>query len=169
MGNKKMLYRSALLLQYRSIDQQSKQIDKEKRVEVCISLLNRHRTLGWVDLFVTMDGKCSAHDNVVRHKHWVNFDELPETQPKPDHHDRRKMLSFWWDVHAPIIWDSVPNGCKVDADIFYTQLEMMSEIVYNRRPKGGRILFLMKTAYCSLNPRSSLLAQFGLYQQGGSM
>ncbi|WKY12319.1 hypothetical protein Q1695_003698 [Nippostrongylus brasiliensis] len=119
---------------------------KEKRVEVCTSLLNRRRTLGWIDLIVTMDEKYCVYDNTVRRKHWVNFDELPEPQPKHDHHDRKEMLSFWWDIHGPIFWELVPTGCMVDADIFCTQLEKMSEIVRNRRPKRGRVLLLMDNA-----------------------
>lgn len=120
--------------------------DKKKRVEVCTSLLSRHRTLSWIDSIVTMDEKYCVYDNTVRRKHWVDFDELPKPQPKHPDHDKKELLSFWWDIKGPVFWELVPTGSMVDSERFCTQLERVAEILRSRRRGGGKILLLMDNA-----------------------
>ncbi|VDP47141.1 unnamed protein product [Heligmosomoides polygyrus] len=74
--------------------------DKRKRVDTCTSLLIRRHTFAWIDSIVTMDEEYCVYDRLVRRKHWVDFDELPQPQPKRPDHDKKELLSFWWDISS---------------------------------------------------------------------
>ncbi|VDO95240.1 unnamed protein product [Heligmosomoides polygyrus] len=90
-----------------------------------------------------MDEKYCAYDNLVRRKHWVDFDELPQPQPEPLDHDEKELPSFWWDINGRVFWELVPTGSMVDSNVFCAQLEKMSEILRSRNPRKGKIgLFL---------------------------
>ncbi|VDP05203.1 unnamed protein product [Heligmosomoides polygyrus] len=119
--------------------------DQRKRVDTCTSLLNRRRTFACIDSIVTNDEKYCVYDTLVRRKHWVDFDELPQPQPKPDH-DKKELLFFWWDINGPVLWELVPTGSMVDSNVFCAQLEKMSEILHNRNPRRGKILLFTDNA-----------------------
>ncbi|VDO20604.1 unnamed protein product [Heligmosomoides polygyrus] len=42
-----------------------------------------------------MDEKYCVYDNLVRRKHWVDFDELPQPQPKRPDHDKKLAVKEW--------------------------------------------------------------------------
>ncbi|VDO68264.1 unnamed protein product [Heligmosomoides polygyrus] len=93
-----------------------------------------------------MDEKYCVYDNSVRRKHWVDIDELPQPQPKRPDHDKKELLSFWWDINGPMYWELLSTGSMVDSNVFCAQLEKMSEILRNRNPRRGKILLLLDNA-----------------------
>ncbi|VDO73303.1 unnamed protein product [Heligmosomoides polygyrus] len=72
-----------------------------------------------------MDEKYCVYDNLVRRKHWVDFDELPQPQPKRPDRDKR--------------------SCFPSAGTSMAQYSG-SEILRNRNPGRGKILLLMDNA-----------------------
>ncbi|EYC02798.1 hypothetical protein Y032_0098g3128 [Ancylostoma ceylanicum] len=74
-----------------------------------------------------MDEKYCSYDYAVRRKHWVDFEELPKPQSKLKQHDKKELLSFWWDITGPVFWELVPTGSMVDSDLFCSQLEKVPE------------------------------------------
>ncbi|VDP14726.1 unnamed protein product [Heligmosomoides polygyrus] len=111
-----------------------------KAVDVCTSLLNRRRIFAWIDFIVTMHEKYCVYDNLVRRKHWVDFDELLQPQPKRVNHDEKELKSFWWNINFPVFWKLVPTGSMGDLNMFCAQLEKITEFLRNRNPRRGKIL-----------------------------
>lgn len=60
-------------------------------------------------MFALLSSIVTAHlQGSVSHKHWVvDLYELPEPQPNRLDHDREELLSVWWDINDPIIWELV--------------------------------------------------------------
>ncbi|EYC38179.1 hypothetical protein Y032_0736g1938 [Ancylostoma ceylanicum] len=100
-----------------------------------------------------MDERYCSYDNAVRSKHWVDFEELPKPQPKREKHDKKELLSFWWDISGPVLWELVPTGSMVDSDLLCSQLEKVARIL--RHPERGKILLLMDNARPHISKKSS--------------
>ncbi|EYC34121.1 hypothetical protein Y032_0001g255 [Ancylostoma ceylanicum] len=104
-----------------------------------------------------MDEKYCSYGNAVRRKHWVNFEELPKPQSKRKQHDKKELLSFWWDISSPVFWrvELVPTGYMVDSDLFCSQLEKVARILRSRHTEREKILLLMDNARPDISKKSS--------------
>ena len=68
--------------------------------EVCNFLLSKHRRFDWLDHIVTGDEKWVVYVNHSRKRQWVDADEQPEPDTKPDLYPKQIMLSVWWNVQG---------------------------------------------------------------------
>ncbi|EYC29297.1 hypothetical protein Y032_0006g2895 [Ancylostoma ceylanicum] len=101
-----------------------------------------------------MDEKYCSYDNTVRRKQWVDFEDLPKPRPKREQHEKKELLSFWWDISGPVFWELVPTGSMVDSDLFCTQLEKVAGILRCRHSEREKILLLIDNARPHISKKS---------------
>ena len=73
------------------------EIQLTKRISICDSLLNHNETDPFLKRTITGDEKWVVCDNVGRKKSWSKRDEPAQSTSKADIHEKKVMLSVWWD------------------------------------------------------------------------
>ena len=120
--------------------------DRERRAEVCTSLLSYARRNDWLDSVVTGDEKWVLYVNYRRRRQWVNADALPEPEPKGDLHPRKVMLCIWWDVQGVIYFELLPPDTSITAAYYCDQLQKLADKLRTVRPGHRRVRFLHDNA-----------------------
>lgn len=128
------------------------------RADACQVFLSKSRTFNWLDSLITGDEKWVMYVNYTRHREWVHSGEAAQSQPKPDPHGEKVMLSVWWDVKGIVYWELLSDNSTINADVYCTQLEKVSEALQNRRPKNEKVYFLHDNArpYVALKTREKI-------------
>ena len=75
---------------------ESNEIQLTKRISICDSLLKRNETDAFSKQIITRDVKWVVCDNVVRKISWSKRDEPAQSPSKADIHQKKVMLSVWW-------------------------------------------------------------------------
>ncbi|EYC20994.1 hypothetical protein Y032_0020g173 [Ancylostoma ceylanicum] len=74
---------------------------------------------------------------------------------KRKQHDKKELLSFWWDISGPVFWELAPTGSMVDSDLFCSQLEKVAGILRSRRPEREKNSSPMDNARPHISKKSS--------------
>jgi [histone H3]-lysine36 N-dimethyltransferase SETMAR len=117
-----------------------------QRVSICQSLLNRKRTLAWVDNLVTGDEKWVLYVNHTRKKQWLPKEVEPEPDPKAPRYPEKVMLCVFWDKQGIIWWDLLPDKQTINANIYSEQLLDLAKALKKKRPKLEKVAFLHDNA-----------------------
>lgn len=122
------------------------QDELDNRAEVCVQLLSRSRRMDWLDLIVTGDEKWVLYANHSRKRQWVSVGEQAEPEPKPELHQRKVMLSVWWNVHGVIHYELLPAGATITAISYCDQLQRVQHALQRARPQQEKVYFLHDNA-----------------------
>lgn len=122
------------------------QHDKDMRLEVCTFLLSKKRRFDWLDHLITGDEKWVLYVNHTRKRQWVDAGEQAEPEPKADPHQKKVMLSVWWDVDGIAHFELLPPNTSITADYYCRQLESLRQKVAQTRPQHQKISFLHDNA-----------------------
>ncbi|CAH2092131.1 unnamed protein product [Euphydryas editha] len=76
-----------------------------RRIDVCDSLLKRHENDQFLKRIITEDEKCVVYNNVKRKRSWSKKDEPAQTISKADFHQKKVMLSVWWDFKGIVFFN----------------------------------------------------------------
>lgn len=115
------------------------------RVNICNSLITRHRTFNWINSIVTGDEKWVLHYNVTRKRSWVNKGEpAAATHKGPTMH--KVMLCIWWDVRGVIMMELLPLNVTVTKELYCEQLDRLNIKVKELRPEITIVRFLHDNA-----------------------
>ncbi|XP_035725547.1 histone-lysine N-methyltransferase SETMAR-like [Vespa mandarinia] len=68
-----------------------------RRVDVCDSFLKRHENDPFLKRIITEDEKWIVYNNVKRKRSWSKKDEPAQSISKANIHQRKIILSIWWD------------------------------------------------------------------------
>ncbi|CAK9827579.1 Histone-lysine N-methyltransferase SETMAR [Anthophora retusa] len=68
-----------------------------RRVDVCDLLLKRHKNDPFLKRIITGDEKWVVYNNVKRKGSWSKKDEPAQSISKANIHQKKVMLSVWWD------------------------------------------------------------------------
>lgn len=120
--------------------------DRTQRSEVCTFLLSYHRTSAWLDSVLTGDEKWVLYVNVTRKHQWVDKDAEPEPEPKPELHQRKVMLSVWWDVRGVVMFELLPPNTSITAIYYCNQLQRLSIELDRKRPQHSKVRLLHDNA-----------------------
>lgn len=122
------------------------QRDLDARCEACTQLLSRKRRFDWLDNVLTGDEKWCLYVTHTRKRQWVDVEEEPEPEPKPDLHQRKVMLSVWWDVLGIVHWELLPPNTTITADYYCSQLRRLKAKLQSSRPQREKVYFLHDNA-----------------------
>lgn len=136
--------------------------DRKRRIDTCTTLLSYRRTTGWLDSIITGDEKWVLYVNIARRHSWVSSGEPAATQPKIERHQRKVMLSVWWDVQGVVMFELLPRNVNVTAAFYCEQLQRLSAEIHRMRPQLGQVRFLHDNA----RPHTALITRDTLLKLG---
>jgi histone-lysine N-methyltransferase SETMAR len=126
---------------------------KEKRVRCSQATLLQIGQLknGFWERLVTSDETWLPYfmpENKTQSKQWIQRDDDPPVKAKPNHFEKKVMLTTFWDADG-IIWsDFMPDNATITAEYYCTLLTTVHEKIRRKRPgkRSKGILFLHDNA-----------------------
>ena len=135
---------------------------KSVRCDLALSLLTRKRRTDWIKDITTGDEKWVLYVNHTRKRQWVPEGEAAQPDPKGELHEKKVMLSIWWDSKGVIFRELLPDHATINSSLYCTQLEKMVLAHQSLRPKGSKLLLLHDNA----RPHTSLMTRQKLQALG---
>lgn len=112
-----------------------KEIHLTKRINICDSLLNRNQNDQFLKRIITGDEKWIVYDNVVRKRSWIKQNEPPQSTSKANIHQKKIMLSVWWDYKGIVYFEMLPRNQTIDSNVYCRQLSKLNEEIKKKRPE----------------------------------
>ena len=100
----------------------------------------------WIKQIVTGDEKWVLYVNHTRKRQWLPEGVKPEPEPKREFHEKKIMLSVFWDYKGVIWFELLPPDTIVNAELYCTQLQKLAEKFRELRPERNRVLLLHDNA-----------------------
>ncbi|CAK9802842.1 Histone-lysine N-methyltransferase SETMAR [Anthophora quadrimaculata] len=66
---------------------------------------------------------------------YVNHDEPAQTIPKAELHQKKIMLSIWWDYKGVVYFELLPNNQTINSDVYCQELMKLEETIKEKRPE----------------------------------
>ncbi|KFD54701.1 hypothetical protein M513_04401 [Trichuris suis] len=120
--------------------------DKIRRVSAAGSVLARYRQAvaqrrQFISQIITGDEKWCLFVNMKQRSEWLSPGKDPTPRAKPKLHERKTMLSLWWDCEDVIHFELLPKNQTITATIYVEQLRCLASAVQQKRQKKcGRTL-----------------------------
>lgn len=93
--------------------------NKLQRLNICLSLLSRHKKDSFLDRILTCDEKWILYDNRKRKHHWSSTGSVSLTA-KPNIHQQKVMLCVWWTSAGIIHYEFLESGKTITAEVYST-------------------------------------------------
>ena len=112
--------------------------------------------------FITGNEKWIVYNNVVRKRSWFKRYKPPQTISKVELHQKKVMLSVWWDWKGVVFFELLPRNQSINSDVYCRQLNKLNAAVKEKSPelvnrKGIFFQHDNATPYTSLAIRQKLL------------
>jgi histone-lysine N-methyltransferase SETMAR len=107
----------------------------EQRVTICNPLLSHFSLNNYLRQIISGDEKWVRYVNHTRKRQWIPSEEEPEPEAKVDLHQRKVMLSVFWDYTGIIHWELLAVNTTVTAEVYCRQLDNLRRALNNKRPK----------------------------------
>ena len=92
-----------------------------------------------LDLFlkriITGDEKWIVYNNVVRKRSSSKRDEPPQTTLKAKLHQKKNMLSIWWDWKGVVFFELLLRNQTINSVVYCYQMNKLNAAVKEKRPK----------------------------------
>ena len=111
------------------------EIQLTKRISICDSLLKRNETDPILKRIITGDEKWVVYDNVVRKRSWSKRDEPAQSSSKADIHQKKVMLSVWWDFKGIVYFELLPRNQTIHSNVYCLQLIKLDKEIKEKRPE----------------------------------
>ncbi|PIO64205.1 transposase, partial [Teladorsagia circumcincta] len=85
----------------------------------------------------TGDESWLMYDNNKGTAVWLPRGAEPSTQTKPNPHQRKHLLSVWWDMKGPVYYELLHAGKTVTAAVYIDQLQHLAD-VFRENAKDDR-------------------------------
>jgi len=83
------------------VSHELKEIHLTNCMSVCDQLIKREENDPFLKRMITGDEKWIIYNNVSRKRSWNRRSEAPERQAKAEIHQKKVMLSMWWNWKRP--------------------------------------------------------------------
>ena len=120
------------------------EIELTKRIPICDSLLKRNETDPFSKRIITGDQKWVLYDNTMRKRSWTKRDEPSQSTSKPDIHQKKVMLSVWWNFNSIVHFELLPRNQTVNSNVYCRQLMKLDKEIKEKRPElvtGKGVIF----------------------------
>uniref|UniRef100_A0AAF5DCR7 Mos1 transposase HTH domain-containing protein n=1 Tax=Strongyloides stercoralis TaxID=6248 RepID=A0AAF5DCR7_STRER len=107
---------------------------KNRRFEICSSLILRNKNDPFLDRIVTCDEKWILYDNRKRSEQWLDINEAPKSFPKPQLNQKKVMVTVWWSAEGIIHYEFLKPGETITAESYCQQIEEMHKKLCQKRP-----------------------------------
>ncbi|KHJ80258.1 transposase [Oesophagostomum dentatum] len=109
---------------------------KKSRYEYALELERRHRNHPFLDRLITCDETWIPLDNRRPSKQCLRLTQKSKVTPKVGLHPNEVMLCVWWRKYGIIHWELAENRQTIDAELYYSQLEHISEKICEAELRG---------------------------------
>jgi len=75
-----------------------------------------------------------VYNNVNRKRSWSRRDEAPQRQAKAEIHQKKVMLSMWWNWKGPVFYELLSKNKRINSDIYCEQLQKLSDAIAQKHP-----------------------------------
>nr|APL98298.1 putative DD34D transposase [Bactrocera tryoni] len=106
-----------------------------RRINDCDLLIKRQRSDPFLKRIVTGDEKWVVYKNVKRKRSWSKKDEPAQTTSKADSHQKKVMLSVWWDFKGIVYFELLPDNTTINSEVYCDQLDKLSDALKQKRPE----------------------------------
>lgn len=120
--------------------------DRKRRVDAVTILLSKSRRMDWLQRLVTCDEKWVVYDNQTRKRSWIDRGSPAQSTPKPEKHQKKLLLSVFWDCKGVIHHEFLPRGNTLNAETYCQQLERANQKLLEKRPQLHQPIFLHDNA-----------------------
>lgn len=111
-----------------------KNIEAQRRVDICRELLNNPRDSRFWKKIITGDEKWIFFRNSSGGKQWVQPGKPTQQVVRTNRFEKKVMLCVWWNYEGPVHWELVPDGTAVDGNLYAAQLQRVYEALSTRYP-----------------------------------
>lgn len=144
------------------------QDNKDQRVNICASLLARHRLAReqhkpFLSLIVTGDEKWCLYVNIKQRKEWVSRNEQAKPRVKSALHPKRSMLCIWWDMKGIIHHEMLARNQTITAEVYSAQLHRLNNAIIQNRPDRRHGVLLQ---HDNARPHTARLTKMALEELG---
>ena len=108
--------------------------NRAQRLSICTSLLLKQRSEPFLDRMVTGDEKWILYDNVTMKKQWLSPRQSPAPTARRELHQRKVLLSVWWDIQGIIHYELLEPGRTITAEVYCEQLDRLKSAIDQKRP-----------------------------------
>nr|BAO79485.1 transposase [Campsomeris sp. Cas_Ok01] len=115
------------------IPHQLKEIHLTQRISICDSLLKRNENDPFLKNLVTGDEKWIVYNNVTRKRSWVKQDQPAQTASKAEIHQKKIMLSVWWDYKGILYFELMPQNQTINSNVYVEQLDKLKDAIEEKR------------------------------------
>ena len=98
------------------------EIQLTKRISVCDSLLKRNETDPFLKRIIMADEKWVVYDNDARKRSWSKRDEHAQLTSKADIHQKKVMVSIWWNFKGIVYFELLPRDKTINSNVYCRQL-----------------------------------------------
>ncbi|CAO4372757.1 unnamed protein product [Caenorhabditis nigoni] len=119
---------------------------KQTRVTICQSLLLTSQRKEFLADLVTGDESWILYNNTTHHAVWIPYGEDPPVQPKPGLHEKKCLLSCFWDMKGMLFFELIPQGRSITASIYTDQLDSLALALREKRPRHSTVHLLHDNA-----------------------
>lgn len=102
-------------------------IHKLRRLKVCTSLLNQHKSDPFLKRIVTCNDKLLLYNNKVRLGRWIDKYQKPSKFPKHGLHPDKVQLIIWWYHGGLIRYDLLEEGKIIDATRYCKKMKEINK------------------------------------------
>ncbi|XP_025266855.1 histone-lysine N-methyltransferase SETMAR-like [Camponotus floridanus] len=112
-----------------------KEVHLTARINICDMLIKREENDPFLKQMITGDEKWIVYNNVERKRSWSRRDDSLQTTSKAELHQRKIMLSVWWDWKGVVFFEPLPRNRTINSDVYCRQLDSLNESVIQKRPE----------------------------------
>ena len=107
----------------------------------------------------------SSTITLIEKKLWSKHDEPAQTISKAELHQKKIMLSIWWDYKGIVYFELLPNNRTINSDVYWQQLVTLEETIKEKRAELANrkgIVFHQN----NVRPRTSSATRTKLLERG---
>lgn len=112
-----------------------KEIHLTKRINACDIHLKRNEFDPFLKQIITGDEKWIVYNNIKRKRSWSKRDEPPQTTSKADIHQKKILLSIWWDWKGVVFFELLPRNQTINTEVYCQQLDKLNAAINEKRPE----------------------------------
>ena len=84
---------------------------------------------------ITGDEKWVVYNNIKRKRSWSKPCEPAQTTLKADIHQKKVLLSVWWDYKGIVYFELLPPNRTINSVVYIEQLTKLNNAVEEKRPE----------------------------------
>ncbi|XP_015429415.1 PREDICTED: ankyrin repeat domain-containing protein 12 [Dufourea novaeangliae] len=97
--------------------------------------LKRNEADPFLKRIITGDEKWVMYSNIIRKRSWSKRDEPAQSTSKAELHQKKVMLSIWWDYKGVVYFELLPRNQTINSDVYCQQLLKLDEAIKEKRPE----------------------------------